>query len=181
MPDLVPLPGSERSELAGAAAAPAPLDDNQVITVTVLLRRRAEVPRALVEGPQTISTSELGDRYGADPADAQLVSEVLGSYGLTVTETHLASRRMMVSGTIAAMQAAFGTTLSAVTSPHPDGSGDVQHRYRTGSLSVPAQLSGVITAVLGLDDRPQARAQFRRRPQTGSRATTTQPEDGTGP
>jgi kumamolisin len=179
MPDLVPLPGSERSELAGAAAAPAPLDDSQVITVTVLLRRRAEVPAELVEGPQTISTSELGERYGADPADAQLVSEVLGSYGLTVTETHLASRRMMVSGTIAAMQAAFGTTLTAVTSPHPDGSGDVQHRYRTGSLSVPAQLSGIITAVLGLDDRPQARPQFRRGPSFGSRATQDQ-EDGQG-
>ena len=178
MPDLVPLPGSDRSELSGASAA-APLDDDQVITVTVLLRRRAEVPRALVEGPQTISTSELGDRYGADPADAQLVSEVLGSYGLTVTETHLASRRLMVSGTITAMQAAFGTTLNAVTSPHPDGSGDVQHRYRTGSLSVPAQLSGIITAVLGLDDRPQARAQFRRGPSFGSRAATDQ-EDGTG-
>jgi kumamolisin len=179
MPDLVPLPGSERSELAGAAAAPAPLDDSQVITVTVLLRRRAEVPAELVEGPQTISTSELGERYGADPADAQLVSAVLGSYGLTVTETHLASRRMMVSGTIAAMQAAFGTTLTAVTSPHPDGSGDVQHRYRTGSLSVPAQLSGIITAVLGLDDRPQARPQFRRGPSFGSRATQDQ-EDGQG-
>ena len=179
MPDLVPLPGSERSELAGAAAAPAPLDDSQVITVTVLLRRRAEGPAELVEGPQTISTSELGERYGADPADAQLVSEVLGSYGLTVTETDLASRRMMVSGTIAAMQAAFGTTLTAVTSPHPDGSGDVQHRYRTGSLSVPAQLSGIITAVLGLDDRPQARPQFRRGPSFGSRATQDQ-EDGQG-
>jgi kumamolisin len=179
MPDLVPLPGSERSELAGAAAAPAPLDDSQVITVTVLLRRRAEVPAELVEGPQTISTSELGERYGADPADAQLVSEVLGSYGLTVTETHLASRRMMVSGTIAAMQAAFGTTLTAVTSPHPDGTRDVQHRYRTGSLSVPAQLSGIITAVLGLDDRPQARPQFRRGPSFGSRATQDQ-EDGQG-
>src|SRR5580692_2697468 len=178
MPDLVPLPGSDRSELSGASAA-APLDGDQVITVTVLLRRRAEVPRALVEGPQTISTTELADRYGADPADAQLVSEVLGSYGLTVTETHLASRRLMVSGTIMAMQAAFGTTLTAVTSPHPDGSGDVQHRYRTGSLSVPATLSGVITAVLGLDDRPQARPQFRRGPSFGARSTQDQ-EDGQG-
>jgi kumamolisin len=178
MPDLVPLPGSERSELPGTTPA-APLDGSQVITVTVLLRRRAEVPRALVEGPQTISTSELGDRYGADPADAQLVSEVLGSYGLTVTETHLESRRLMVSGTIAAMQEAFGTTLASVASPHPDGSGDVQHRYRTGSLSVPARLSGVITAVLGLDDRPQARPQFRRGPSFGARATQD-PEDGTG-
>jgi kumamolisin len=178
MPDLVPLPGSERSELQGTTPA-APLDGSHVITVTVLLRRRAEVPRALVEGPQTISTSELGDRYGADPADAQLVSEVLGSYGLTVTETHLESRRLKVSGTIEAMQAAFGTTLTAVASPHPDGSGDVQHRYRTGSLSVPARLSGIVTAVLGLDDRPQARPQFRRGPSFGARAAQDQ-EDGTG-
>jgi kumamolisin len=150
-----------------------------VITVTVLLRRRAEVPTELVEGPQTISTSELGDRYGADPADAQLVAEVLGSYGLTVTETHLASRRLMVSGTIAQLQAAFGTTLAAVTSPHPDGSGDVQHRYRTGALSVPARLSGIITAVLGLDDRPQARPQFRRGPAAGARESA-RPADGPG-
>jgi kumamolisin len=152
-------------------------DDSQVITVTVLLRRRAQVPTELVEGPETISASELGERYGADPADAQLVSEVLGSYGLTVTEYHLASRRLKVSGTIAAMEAAFGTTLTEVTSPHPDGSGSVRHRYRTGGLSVPAQLSGIITAVVGLDDRPQARAQFRRAPGAGSRASA-EPDDG---
>ena len=177
MPDLVPLPGSERSELPGATPVQAGRDDSQVITVTVLLRRRAQVPTELVEGPETISASELGERYGADPADAQLVSEVLGSYGLTVTEYHLASRRLKVSGTIAAMEAAFGTTLTEVTSPHPDGSGSVRHRYRTGGLSVPAQLSGIITAVVGLDDRPQARAQFRRAPGAGSRASA-EPDDG---
>jgi kumamolisin len=65
-----------------------------------------------------------------------------------------------------------------VTSPHPDGSGDVEHRYRTGALSIPARLSGIVTAVLGLDDRPQARPQFRRAPAFGSRETA-EPEDGT--
>ena len=180
MPDLVPLPGSERSELQGASAAPTPLDDSQVITVTVMLRRRAEMPTELVEGPETITTTELGERYGADPADAQLVAQVLGSYGLTVTETHLESRRLKVSGTITQMQAAFGTTLSAVTSPHPDGSGDVQHRYRTGSLAVPAQLAGIITAVLGLDDRPQARPQFRRGPAASARDSVGPEDAGPG-
>ncbi|TVZ06138.1 peptidase S53 [Trebonia kvetii] len=178
MPDpLVPLSGSERSELPGAQPAAAPLDDSQVITVTVMLRRKAAVPAALVQGPEIVSTTQLGDRYGADTDDAQLVADVLGGYGLTVTEFHLPSRRLKVSGTIAAMQSAFGTTLSAVSSPHPDGSGHVQHRYRTGSLSVPAQLSGIITAVVGLDDRPAARPQFRRPPAFGSRAEA---EDETG-
>jgi kumamolisin len=178
MPDLVPLPGSERTELPGTAPAATALDSSQVITVTVLLRRRAQVPTELVQGPETITSDQLGERYGADPRDAQLVAEVLGSYGLTVTESHLESRRLKVSGTIAAMQEAFGTTLTAVTSPHPDGSGNVQHRYRTGSLSVPARLSGVVTAVLGLDDRPQARPQFRRAPAAGPRDSAG-PEDDT--
>jgi kumamolisin len=180
MPDpLIPLSGSERSEVPGARPAAAPLDDSQVITVTVILRRKAAVPAALVQGQETVSTTQLGDRYGADPDDAQLVAEVLGEYGLTVTEFHLPSRRLKVSGTIAAMQSAFGTTLTAVSSPHPDGSGHVQHRYRTGSLSVPARLSGIITAVVGLDDRPAARPQFRRPPAYGVRAEA-EPEDGTG-
>jgi kumamolisin len=162
MPELVPLSGSERSRLPAAMPAPAPLDENQVIAVTVLLRRISEVPAALVEGPETITSTELGERYGADPADARLVADVLGGYGLTVTEYHLASRRLKVSGTLAALSAAFGTTLTAVTSPHPDGGGSVTHRYRSGGLSVPAQLSGIITAVLGLDNRPQASPHFRR-------------------
>ena len=35
------------------------------------------------------------------------------------------------------------------------------HRYRSGGLSVPAEVAGIVTAVLGLDDRPQARPHFR--------------------
>ncbi len=174
MPELVPLPGSERSELPTAAPAATSLDPSEVITVTVVLRRRAEVPAELISGPETISTSELGERYGANPADATLVADVLGRYGLTVTDFQLGSRRLKVSGMIAAMSAAFGTTLTAVTSSAPGGSGRVTHRYRTGSLSVPSELSGIIVAVLGLDDRPAARAHFRR-------LTTITPEDAAPP
>ena len=162
MPELVPLSGSERSELPSATPAATPLDPSQVITVTVLLRRRAEVPSELINTTAMVTTEELGERYGADPADATRVADVLGRYGLTVTEFQLASRRLKVTGMIAAMTAAFGTTLTAVTSEHPDGSGSVTHRYRTGGLSVPAELSGIIVGVLGLDNRPQAHPHFRR-------------------
>jgi kumamolisin len=164
MPEFVPLPGSERTPVPGGRSTGQALDDNQVITVTVLLRRRAELPSELVTGPQTVTTAELGESYGADPADAALVAEVLGRYGLTVTDQLLASRRLMVTGTIAALSQAFGTTLTVVTSPHPDGSGDITHRARTGGLSVPAELDGIIVAVLGLDNRPAARPHFRRLP-----------------
>jgi kumamolisin len=172
MPELVPLSGSERSELPSATPAATPIDPSQVITVTVLLRRRAEIPAELINTTATVSTEELGQRYGADPADATHVADVLGRYGLTVTEFQLASRRLKVSGMIAAMTAAFGTTLSAVTSEHPDGSGSVTHRYRTGGLSVPAELSGIIVGVIGLDTRPQASPHFRRAPGASAGAVT---------
>jgi kumamolisin len=162
MPELVPLSGSERSELPTATPAATPLDPSELITVTVLLRRRAEIPSELINTTATVSTEELGQRYGADSADATRVADVLGRYGLTVTEFQLGSRRLKVTGMVAAMQAAFGTTLTAVTSEHPGGGGSVTHRYRTGGLSVPAELSGIIVGVVGLDNRPQASPHFRR-------------------
>ena len=163
MPGLVPLAGSERSELPGARPA-GELDVNAAITVTMVVRRRAAVPQELITGPGTLTSAELAAQYGADPADIAVATEVLRRYGLTVTQAHPGSRRLKVSGTIAELSAAFGTTLTQVVSPHPDGSGQVVHRYRSGGLSVPADLGAIVTAVLGLDDRPQARPQFRRLP-----------------
>ena len=64
------------------------------------------MPAELVNTTATVTTEELGERYGADSADATHVADVLGRYGLTVTEFQLASRRLKVSGMIAAMTAA---------------------------------------------------------------------------
>jgi kumamolisin len=134
---------------------------NETITVTAVLRRRAEVPEHLIMGPETLSPAELREQYGADPADVALATQALGRFGLTVAEAHRGSRRLKVTGTVGQLSEAFGTTLSLVASPRPDGSGTVTHRYRSGSLAVPAELTGIVTAVLGLDDRPVARPHFR--------------------
>jgi kumamolisin len=171
MPDLVPLEGSDRSELRDARPAGL-LDIYAEITVTVLLRRRAEVPEELITGPETLTSDQLAQRYGSDPADVTLATEVFDRYGLTVIESYPGSRRLMVRGTIEELSEAFGTTLTQVASPHPDGSGSVVHRYRSGGLSVPAELDGIVMAVLGLDDRPVARPQFRRFPAARAAAAT---------
>lgn len=160
MPELVPLPGSVRRAVPNVQPAGS-LDPDARVSATLMLRRRAEVPSELINGPETLSPEELAARYGADPADVELVRSTLQGLGLTVTDVHVGQRRMTVSGTAEAMSAAFGTTLSLASTEHPDGSGLVTHRYRSGGLSVPAQLDGVVTAVLGLDDRPAARPQFR--------------------
>ncbi|MFY9650982.1 protease pro-enzyme activation domain-containing protein, partial [Trebonia sp.] len=172
MPDLVALPGSERTQLSGVQSA-GQLNESETITVTLVLRRRAQVPAALVIGPETVTHEELDAQYGAETDDIALVTSTMTELGLTVTDTHQGSRRMMVSGTIAALSAAFGTTLTLVTSPQPGGTGEATHRYRSGSLSVPAQLAGIVTAVLGLDDRPVARPQFRRLTAAAASRTVT--------
>ena len=55
----------------------------------------------------------------------------------------------------------FGTNLRQARSTKPGVSGEVEHRYREGALQVPAALDGIVIAVLGLDNRPQVRAQIR--------------------
>lgn len=48
-----------------------------------------------------------------------------------------------------------------MSASHPIGGERIEHRMRTGELSYPATLAGVVTAVLGLDDRPQVRPHLR--------------------
>jgi kumamolisin len=164
MPDesgsLVPLAGSERSPLAEVTEA-GPLPATERAEVTLVLRRRAELPAEIVTGPAVLTAAELAERYGADPAEVDLVRRVLGPFGLEVTDVQPVTRRVKVAGTLADLSRAFGTSLSLVSSPAPDGSGQVTHRYRQGPLYIPAALDGVVTAVLGLDTRPQARPHFR--------------------
>jgi kumamolisin len=157
---LVPLPGSERAPLADVTLA-GPLDTSERAEATLVLRRRAEIPAEIVEGPTVLTRDELAGQYGADPADVDLVRRTLGDLGLAVTSVDTATRRVRVAGTIGQLSSAFGVTLREVSSPAPKGHGTVTHRYREGELFVPAALEGVVTAVLGLDNRPQARPHFR--------------------
>jgi kumamolisin len=164
MPDahgsLVQLSGSERTSLPDVTDI-APLDTSQRAEVTVVLRRRAELPEEIVVGPTVLSSDELAEQYGADPADVDLVSRELSGRGLEVTAVHAVTRRVKVAGTLGGLSSAFGTTLRQVSSPDPRGRGRVTHRYREGPLYIPAALDGIVTAVLGLDTRPQAQPHFR--------------------
>ena len=166
---FVPLPGSERGAVPGAQPA-GDLDDATRIEVTLVTRRREALPAEVVTGPATLSRDELAARHGTDPSDLALISDVLGRFGLTVTGADAGARRVTVAGPISAFSQAFGATLRQVSAPHPTASGGMaQHRYRVGGLHVPAELDGVVLAVLGLDDRPQASPQIRRHPRHRSR------------
>jgi kumamolisin len=162
MPDesFVPLPGSERGPLPDAEPA-GPVDGSERVEVTVVTRRRAELQRDASGAPTRITREELRSQHGTDPADLDLVTGTLSRFGLEVTGQDAGSRRVFATGTVSALSAVFGAELTLVTSPAPGGQRRVTHRYREGSLRVPAELDGIVVAVLGLDNRPQARYHYR--------------------
>lgn len=156
--DLRPLLGSERPPAPGVVAAPMALDPSTPIEATLILRRMTHVPPEVLVA--RIPGEDFAAQYGADPADLALVIATVTGLGARVIDSNAAERRVRIAGTVAALSRMFGTTLARVTSAAPDGR-EVTHRHRTGGLSVPAALDGIVTAVLGLDDRPQSRTQFR--------------------
>jgi len=157
---FVPLPGSERSPLPGRQPSGS-VDPAERMEVTLVLRRRAELPPDVLEGGRTLSSQELAERYGGDPADVERVRSVLAQHGLEVVAADPASRRLTVAGSAGALGDVFGAGLTRVTSPDPVTGGEVVHRHREGPLRIPAELDGIVVAVLGLDDRPQAATRFR--------------------
>jgi kumamolisin len=64
---------------------------------------------------------------------------------------------VVLSGTVAGMEAAFSVKLQRFE--HASG----HYRGRQGVIELPAELHGVVEAVLGLDNRPQAKPHFRMR------------------
>ena len=157
---FVLLPGSERGTLPGAEPT-GTVDASERIEVTLVTRRRAELRRDASGAPVRLSRAELEQRHGTDPADLDLVASTLARFGLEVTSRDPGSRRLTVAGPASAMTAAFGAELSLVSSPVPGRARQVTHRYRQGALRIPAELDGIVVAVLGLDNRPQARSQAR--------------------
>jgi len=156
----IALAGSHRDSVAGASVA-RPIDNNEVVHATLVLRRRTQIGAAesfAYSGPQAgphHSREEYGLVHGAAPADIAVIEAFAHEYGLTVTERSQARRSVVLSGTAENMQRAFGTKLSNYDSPRG------RYRGRTGPVMVPEELQPILTAVLGLDNRPVAKPHLR--------------------
>ena len=161
----VALRGSERMARRGARAVGAP-DPNQEIRISLLLRPRqamdklaaaAELTAAPIHKRNYMTREQFAETYGANPEDVAAVEEFAHEHNLTVAETSLPRRTVVLSGTIAALSAAFGVYLSNYE--HADGA----FRGRTGPIYLPENLEGIVQGVFGFDNRRQARPHFRHR------------------
>lgn len=122
----------------------------------MVLRRRAPLPPAALSGPG-LAGAEFAAAYGADPGELNVAAQRFSGLGLEVLDVDAASRRLRLRGDVATMERVFGTSLSQVRtgagpSAHAatDEAGGQNRRTRVGGLSIPADLDGIVTAVLGL-------------------------------
>jgi kumamolisin len=173
--DSLPLPGSERN-LPPDVQLVGPCSPAALITVTLYLRSRnqEELQQRLQQLPYTseqMTPDQFAERYGADPADLDRVRNFARGRGLQVVEADPARRSVQLSGSIAAMESAFGVRL------HDYRHQGSTYRLRQGPVYLPSELQGSVTAVFGLDNRPQADAHFRLLPSAAASQQSFNPTD----
>ena len=144
----VPLPGSQKA--APMASAIDTLNPNEVMTVTIRVRRKKSIESALKSGKH-ISHEAYEKNYGAAAADLAAVEDFAGVYQLSVVGSSVARRSVVLTGTVKHFEEAFQVHLS-----HYRGVDGNTFRGRTGGINIPANLAGIIEGVFGLDNRPHA-------------------------
>lgn len=163
------LPRSERNIPAGAQIV-GPVNAEELISVSVILKPIEPLDLTHLNG-RRLTREEYAAKYGADPAAAEKVRRFGIEQGLSVNDaaSNLTRRTIVLQGTAAAMQKAFVVDLKQYE--YRDRDGFTQHfRGRQGSLMIPSTLADSIEAVLGLDNRLQATAHFRKIGALGSHA-----------
>jgi len=176
---------AERVEIPGSAREADPqheqvgeVDREKPIEVSVYLRSSGSLDwvdqqagRAPAER-RTLSREGLADATGASDEDIAAVRAFAGEYGLEVASVDKGRRVVSLRGTVQAVAEAFGAQ-DLQLFEHPTAG---RYRGRSGPLTVPSELGGVITGVFGIDERPQARAHLRRSASAAAAQSYTPPQ-----
>jgi kumamolisin len=171
----VVLPGSEKSAAPNAEHVKATPARSQV-TVSVIVKRKE--PLKIIQrggrtnGPARVSRSEYNRRHSGDPSAMKQVKAFAKEFNLTVDrDPNSASRRtIQLTGAAADIQKAFGVEL------HQKKIDGTEYRVREGGIHLPESLAGLVVAVLGLDNRPQAQPHFRFHKASAAPSSYTPPQ-----
>jgi len=151
----VVLPGSEKAPLS-VATDEKPVRPSSVITVSVIVKRKNPLNLKRL-GKDRLTRTQYRQKHAADPAAIRVVKAFAKEFSLTVDKDtpKPEQRNIKLTGTVANMQKAFGVNL---TQKVLDGA---TYRVREGGIHLPPEVAGVVEAILGLDNRPQAQPHFR--------------------
>jgi kumamolisin len=103
-----------------------------------------------------LTREQFAEKHGPDEQSKKIVRAFAQEYGLSVEEPAEPGRRVLyLTGPPEAMEKAFGVSLQSHTAA------DGVLRLRTGDITLPEEVAPHVEAVLGLDNRPQAKPACR--------------------
>ena len=157
------LPGSEKLPVTAAGkrfaaqVVPAPKASSaKAMTASVIVRPRQPLaPKTLLKPSGRLTRTEYARQHGPDSASVRLVKAFAAEFSLKAALGIAGSRTLHVTGSRASMAKAFGVSFGDHLI---DGT---PYRCRMGAILLPEELRGHVVAVLGLDNRPQAKPHFR--------------------
>ncbi len=147
-----PLPGSQKSAIAPTPPTKA-FSPRKQMTVSVIVAPTKPVTPAAIAGKH-LTRAQFKTAHGAHPDAVKAVTAFAKAYNLTA-RSEFARRTIYLTGSVADMQKAFDVKLHEHTI---DGTA---YRVRQGEICLPQSLLPHVHAVLGLDNRPQAKPHFR--------------------
>ena len=174
------LTASERKPRTGAKRTGS-VDPNEILTVSVRLRRRPDAPALpdlnnLAATPrgekQYLSREDFAAQYGASPADVDKIVQFARTNGLEVVESSIPRRTVVLKGTAAKISKAFAVDFGVYETK------DEKYRGREGAVHVPVDLVDIVEGVFGLDNRKMARPLNKR---SGLKAAEASPDQATVP
>jgi len=107
------------------------------------------------KGGASVTREEFAAKYGADSGAIDKIKKFANEYNLTVSEVSIERRTVKLEGTAANFIKAFEVKLDRY---EHEGR---QYRARTGGIKLPPAIVKSVEAVLGLDNRLQAKPHYR--------------------
>jgi len=164
---MIVLPGSTRFAVPQAKRIKKS-DPKLQIKISVYARQNPATPGkdrspldrlndSLPRDRKYLSDEDFNSRFGADPADLAKIAAWARASKLKVLDSSVPMRRVLVQGSIQDISKALGVELDDYE--HPETG---RFRGRVGQIHIPADLSGVVQGVFGLDTRRVGRPRIRR-------------------
>jgi kumamolisin len=164
--EMIAIPGSNRHAVPQAKFVKKS-DPKLQIKVSIYARQNPAAPgkntsslddmnSKLPRDRHYLSDDDFNSTFGADPADLAKIAAFARTSKLKVLDSSVPMRRVLVQGSIRDISKALGVELNDYEHPQTG-----RFRGRVGQIHVPAELSGVIQGVFGLDTRNVGHARIR--------------------
>jgi kumamolisin len=164
-----------QAELAAPAVVTVHLREaSQTDTLAVALARQHHTP---VQGRRYLDAAGLVRDHSACADDVEAVTRWARAAGLRVHRGDVATTTLDVGGSLGAIARALDVTLQICRVRDPGTGTLTTYRDHHDEVSVPANLDGVVTAVLGLSSRPVARPHLAVLPRGQSPAYSYSPDE----